>query len=54
MRKLIFAQLKELMLLLEHTGYDEYPIDISDAEKDALHTVKDCIDLVARKLGETT
>ncbi len=51
MRKLIFAQLKELMLLLEHTGYDEYPIDISDMEKDELKTIKDCIDLIERKLA---
>lgn len=30
---------------------DAFHIDITNEEKDALHTVKDCIDLVARKLA---
>lgn len=30
---------------------DEFHIDITNEEKDALHTVKDCIDLIERKLA---
>lgn len=30
---------------------DEFHIDITNEEKDALHTVKDCIDIVERKLA---
>lgn len=29
---------------------DAFHIDITNEEKDALHTVKDCIDIVERKL----
>lgn len=30
---------------------DAFHIDITNEEKDALHTVKDCIDIVERKLA---
>jgi acyl carrier protein len=30
---------------------DTFHIDITNEEKDALHTVKDCIDIVERKLA---
>lgn len=30
---------------------DEFHIDITNEEKDVLHTVKDCIDIVERKLA---
>lgn len=33
---------------------DAFHINITNEEKDTLRTVKDCIDLVARRLGETT